>query len=60
MDQVQLQELSYELHLVMRNFELIKTRFSEIRGQIPTYPDNSDEQEQPISTVTPTTSTLST
>ena len=27
--QVQLQELSYELHLVMRNFELIKGRFLE-------------------------------
>ena len=25
--QVQLQELSYDLHLVMRNFELVKKRF---------------------------------
>ena len=58
--QVQLQELSYELHLVMRNFELIKTRFLEITGQMPTYPDNPDEQDQPINTVTPTTSTIST
>ena len=58
--QVQLQELSYESHLVMRNFELIKTRFLEITGQMPTYPDNPDEQDQPIHTMTPTTSTIST
>ena len=38
--QVQLQELSYELHLVMRNIELIKERFLEITGQMPTFPDD--------------------
>ena len=56
--QVQLQELSYELHLGMRNFELIKTQFLEITGQMPIYPDNLDKPDQPINTVTPTTSTI--
>ena len=42
--QVQLQELSYELHLVMRNFDLIKERFLEITGQMPAHLDPSSEQ----------------
>ena len=58
--QVQLQELSYELHLVMRNFELIKERFLEITGQMPTFSDDLYEQEQPTNTVAPTTLTIST
>ena len=41
--QIQLQELSYELHLVMRNFELIKERFLEITGQVPGHLDPSPE-----------------
>ena len=43
--QVQLQELSYELHLVMTNFELIKERFLEITGQMPTFSDDLYEQD---------------
>ena len=58
--QVQLQELSYELLLVIRNFKLIKNRFLEITGQIPTFSDNLGEQEQPINTVAPTTLAIST
>ena len=58
--QVQLQELCYELHLVMRNFEPTKERFLEITGQMPTFPDNLYKQEQPTNTVAPTTLTIST
>ena len=36
---IQLKELSYELHLVTRNFDLIKERFSEITGQPPSHSD---------------------
>ena len=41
--QIQLQELSYKLHLVMRNFELIKERFLEITGQVPGLLDPSSK-----------------
>ena len=58
--QVQLQELSYELHLVMRNFELIKERFLEITGQMPTFSDNLYKQEPPTNTVAPTILTIPT
>ena len=58
--QVQLQELSYELHLVMRNFELIKERFLEITGQMPTFSDDLYEQEQPTNMVAPIILTIST
>ena len=56
--QVQLQELSYELHLVMRSFELIKKRFLEITGQMPTFSD--DLYEQTMNTVVPTTTNIPT
>ena len=56
--QVELQELSYELHLVMRNFELIKERFLEITGQMPTFSD--DLYEQTTNMVVPTATNIST
>ena len=56
--QVQLQELSYELHLVMRNFELKKERFLEITGQMPAYLDPSSELT--INKVTPTATNIPT
>ena len=56
--QVQLQELSYELHLVMRNFELIKERFLEITGQTPAHLDPSSEQTK--NKITPTVTNIPT
>ena len=56
--QVQLQELSYELHLVMRNFELIKERFLEITGQMLTFSD--DLYKQTMNMVVPTATNVST
>ena len=56
--QVHLQELSYELHLVMRNFELIKERFLEITEQRPTF--SGDLYEQTTNTVVPTATNVST
>ena len=44
----------------MRNFELIKERFLEITGQMPTFSDDLYEQEQPTNMVAPTILTIST
>ena len=41
--EIQLKEFSYELHLVTRNFQLIKERFLEITGQSPSHLDPPPE-----------------
>ena len=44
----------------MRNFELIKERFLEITGQMPTFSDSLYEQKQTTNTVAPITPNIST
>ena len=55
---IQLKELSYELHLVTRNFELIKKMFLEITGQSPSHldppPKSIGDTMAPIEPIQPT------
>ena len=57
---IQLKELSYELHLVTRNFELIKERFLEITGQSPSQLNtpfvHTGDQIDPVNPTQPTRS----
>ena len=57
---IQLKELSYELHLVTRNFDLIKERFLEITGQSPSYlntpPAHISDRIDPVKPTKPTRS----
>ena len=57
---IQLKELSYELHLVTRNFKLIKERFLEITGQSPSHldppPEPTRDEAAPAELVQPTRS----
>ena len=38
---IQLTELTYEIHIINKNFESIRTRFSQITGHILTHSQNS-------------------